>query len=181
MVHDTHSDDLRARTTTDARRKEYRMRSIAIIAVACALLLGCQSKKDGEAETAQKADAQRVEPDYVRVQHILIGFSGSVPGKTIERSQEEARKLAEDVLARAKKGEDFDALVREYTADSPPGLYWMANNGMSQKPGVQMFMRSRMVKGFGDVGFSLDVGEIGMAEYDANDSPFGWHIIKRVE
>jgi hypothetical protein len=31
------------------------------------------------------------------------------------------------------------------------------------------------------VGFSLKVGEIGMAEFDHANSRFGWHIIKRLE
>ena len=37
-----------------------------------------------------------------------------------------------------------------------------------------------MVKGFGDVSFSLKVGEIKMADYDVKASPYGFHIIKRV-
>ena len=40
--------------------------------------------------------------------------------------------------------------------------------------------RSAMVSAFGDVGFDLAVGEIGLATFDADDSPFGWHIIKRL-
>jgi hypothetical protein len=36
------------------------------------------------------------------------------------------------------------------------------------------------VPAFGDVGFSLDVDGIGVAEYDEASSPFGWHIIKRL-
>jgi parvulin-like peptidyl-prolyl isomerase len=38
-----------------------------------------------------------------------------------------------------------------------------------------------MVPAFGNVGFSLAPGEIGMAEYDPRTSPYGWHIIKRLE
>ena len=34
---------------------------------------------------------------------------------------------------------------------------------------------------FGDVGFELEVGEIGMADYDPEKSQYGWHIIKRLE
>ena len=41
--------------------------------------------------------------------------------------------------------------------------------------------RGRMVKSFGDVAFSLEVGEVGLAEHDATTSPFGWHVIKRLE
>lgn len=41
--------------------------------------------------------------------------------------------------------------------------------------------RAAMVPGFGDVGFSLGAGEVGLAEFDENKSPFGWHIIKRLD
>ena len=41
--------------------------------------------------------------------------------------------------------------------------------------------RDGVVRAFGDVGFALEVGEIGMSEYDATASPFGWHIIRRLE
>jgi len=40
--------------------------------------------------------------------------------------------------------------------------------------------RSAMVPAFGDVGFALEVGELGMAPYHDEASPFGWHIIKRI-
>ena len=43
------------------------------------------------------------EPEHIQVQHILIGFSGSVPGKRITRTQEEARALAYDLAQRAYK------------------------------------------------------------------------------
>jgi parvulin-like peptidyl-prolyl isomerase len=38
-----------------------------------------------------------------------------------------------------------------------------------------------MVAGFGDTSFSLAVGGMGMCAYDNARSPFGWHIIKRIE
>ena len=41
------------------------------------------------------------------------------------------------------------------------------------------YPRATMVKSFGDIGFGLGVGEIGMAEHHEEDSPFGWHIIMR--
>lgn len=151
-----------------------------ILVIALALLMwGCGSSKE-ETKT-QQAGEQKAEPDYVTVQHILIAFSGSIPGKPVARTREEAEALANDVLKRAMAGEDFDGLVREYTDDSPPGIYKMANNGVSPRPGEQMFQRGGMVKAFGDVGFSLEVGEIGMAPFHATESPFGWHIVKRLE
>jgi parvulin-like peptidyl-prolyl isomerase len=37
-----------------------------------------------------------------------------------------------------------------------------------------------MVPAFGNVGFKLEVGEIGIADYDPLTSKYGYHIIKRV-
>ena len=118
-------------------------------------------------------------PTHIQVQHILIGFAGSVPGKNITRNAEEAKTLAYQVLARAKAGEDFDALVRQYTDDSPPGIYAMS--GLNVPPGPGEYPRDGMVPAFGNVGFAINVGEIGIADYDATASPFGYHIIKRLK
>ncbi|HCS47426.1 MAG TPA: hypothetical protein DIW61_03905 [Candidatus Aminicenantes bacterium] len=125
--------------------------------------------------------ARATEPDRVAVQHILIAFKGSIPKATVIRTREEAQKLAHEVFERAKKGEDFDALVKQYTDDEYPGVYRMANIGITPDPSKQEYSRAGMVKGFGDVSFSLEVGGIGMAEYDPQKSKFGWHIIKRIE
>jgi len=118
-------------------------------------------------------------PAHITVQHILIGFSGSVPGKNITRSMSDAKTLAYELLDRAKKGEDFDALVEKYTDDSPPGIYKMSGRGVPASPGE--YARDSMVPAFGNVGFTLQVGQIGIADYDQTASPFGYHIIKRLQ
>ena len=120
-----------------------------------------------------------VTPAHIEVQHILIGFSGSVPGKGITRSQSEARTLAYEILAKARRGENFDQLVAQYTDDSPPGIYKMSNTGVSAAQGE--FPREQMVPAFGNVGFALSPGNIDVAEYDASTSPYGWHVIKRTK
>jgi parvulin-like peptidyl-prolyl isomerase len=38
-----------------------------------------------------------------------------------------------------------------------------------------------MVPGFGDVAFELKVGEVGLCPFDGVRSPFGFHVIKRLE
>ncbi len=126
------------------------------------------------------------QPDAITVQHLLIGFKGSVPGKNITRSKEQAAKLANSLLQKAKSGADFDALVKEYTNDSHPGVYNMVNYGLGGKmtapnPADFVFPRAQMVAAFGDVGFPLEVGEYGLAEYDPDKSQYGWHIIKRIK
>lgn len=40
--------------------------------------------------------------------------------------------------------------------------------------------RAAMVPAFGDIGFGLEVGEVGVATFDEKSSPFGWHVIKRL-
>ena len=125
------------------------------------------------------------EPDQIAVQHILIGFEGSVPGKEITRTREEAETLAKRLLKEAREGKDFDEMVRTHTDDSHPGIYQMANfhsqpDMTATEPAEMVFPRAGMVAAFGDTGFPLDVGEIGLANYDPVTSKYGWHIIKRI-
>jgi len=132
------------------------------------------------AKPAESPETQAKEPDRVVVQHILVSFSGKLPGKTISRTQDEARALAGQILERARKGEDFDALVKQYTDDQAPGVYKMFNRGRTAADHDE-YARQGMVPCFGDMSFHLGPGEIGMCEYDRQRSPFGWHIIKRIK
>jgi hypothetical protein len=166
----------------------------AAVAVLFLPLIACKSSPSTPAPAAPSTEAAAVPaaatpvpaatpapaaPEHIKLQHILISFAGKVPGKNITRTQEEARTLAAQVFDRAKKGEDFDSLVKTYTDDRAPGIYALANSGVT--PSADEFSRDRMVPAFGEAGFSLAPGEIGMAEYDPARSPFGWHIIKRLE
>jgi hypothetical protein len=142
------------------------------------VLAGCGAKEQTVAETP--GTPEKPEPERVTIQHILVAFKGTVPGKDITRSREEAQALAGDLFERAKKGEDFDALVKEYTDDAYPGIYAVVNRGGEANPEMQIFARENMVPSFGDVAFSLEAGEIGLASYDPDKSKYGWHIIKRL-
>jgi hypothetical protein len=123
--------------------------------------------------------AKKDEPARVVVQHLLIGFKKSVPGKDVQRSRKEAEVLAGELLERARGGEDFEALVREHTDDSFPGIYVLVNAGSPRTSGS--FRRADMAARFGDVAFGLAVGEVGLAAHHAALSPYGWHVIKRLE
>jgi parvulin-like peptidyl-prolyl cis-trans isomerase-like protein len=170
-----------------------------MLILGASLLLGCG--KTSKTETASEPEKGTVEtmppsqnptpqsasgttapattPEHVTVQHILIGFVGSVQGKPITRSKEEAKTLAYQILDRARRGEDFDALVKQYTDDSPPGIYAMSGSGIA--PGPDESSRGKMVPAFGNVGFAISPGDIGIADYDPTTSPYGWHIIKRLK
>lgn len=121
------------------------------------------------------------EPDRVSVQHILLAFKGSIPEEKVKRTPDEAQALAEQILERVKKGENFDALVKQYTDDEYPGIYKMTNFGVEPDKTKKEYSRSGMVKSFGDVSFGLSVNGVGLAVYDPRTSKYGWHIIKRLE
>ena len=160
------------------------MRNLGILGICLVLTscLGCKSLQTGVYRENLTAD--NGEPAYITVQHCLIGFAGT--GTDASRTIEEAEALANDLFEKAKQGDDFDGIVSQYTDDSPPGIYRMANNGfdgdMSNRiPSRNVFRRDEMVPAFGDTGFPLEVGEYGMAAFDPQKSPFGWHIVKRIK
>jgi peptidyl-prolyl cis-trans isomerase B (cyclophilin B) len=57
------------------------------------------------------------EPRTVVIQHLLISFQGA-PQSRATRSREEALQLADELLERARAGEDFDQLIRAHS-DAP--------------------------------------------------------------
>jgi peptidyl-prolyl cis-trans isomerase D len=127
---------------------------------------------------AVAGDNTPAEPAHVVVQHVLISFDGaSIPAVT--RTRDEAERLAQRVLEEARAGRDFAELVRYYTDDrGGDGTYALANWGVPTAAGE--VDRQKMVRGFGNLAFTLPVAEIGIVEYDPNSSPFGWHVMKRV-
>lgn len=130
----------------------------------------------GDAVTALREEirALQARPEHdaerVRVQHLLVSFQGPPGLLQVTRSREEAERLTAELVQRIRKGEDFDKLIEQYTDDSAPGIYPMTRQS-----------RRDMVAAFGDVGWRLEVGEVGVAGYDPKTSRFGWHIIKRLE
>jgi len=163
-----------------------KLRILIGILLAVGLLAGCgeaaptaTAVPPTPAPAAPAANGGAAGPEHITVQHILIGFQGSVGDKPITRTKEQAKTLAYQLLDKAKGGADFDQLVRDNTDDSPPGIYSMSNLGVP--PAAGEYPREGMVPAFGNIGFTLQVGQIGIADYDPQTSPFGWHIIKRLK
>lgn len=160
------------------------MKHFATTALLLVLGLGCGG--GAEPKTPPKIDVKpdapvpvvKAEPEHIQVAHILISFAGTKTAA--KRSKADAEKLANDVLARVKKGEDFDKLMKDLSDDPGAGVYMLCNNGV-KKNNPDEYPRSGMVPAFGDVGFKLDVGGVGMSTFDAEKSPYGWHIIKRLK
>ncbi|MFT5290095.1 MAG: peptidyl-prolyl cis-trans isomerase B (cyclophilin B) [Planctomycetota bacterium] len=86
---------------------------------------------------------------------------------------------------------DFRAAVEELQAKVRAGSLSQADfqtqgqalqTEAQEKAGEGGFMpRAGLVPSFGETAFGLDVEEIGMASFDEAKSPFGFHIIKRLE
>ena len=130
-----------------------------------------------ELQTRPEKDEQRIE-----VAHILISYAGA-PRTQATLSMEEAEQLAAEIYQRAKQPDaDFRALMKEHSEDPGPGVYAMFMDPAARQQGD--FPRrgpGGMVPAFGDVGWRLSVGEIGVAGQHPQNSPFGWHIIQRVK
>jgi peptidyl-prolyl cis-trans isomerase D len=105
----------------------------------------------------QENEQQYSTPEQVTVSHILL--------KTEGKDDAAVKKQIEDILAKARAGEDFAQLANKYSEDE----------GSNKKGGVyDYFGRGTMVKEFEDVAFSLQPGQIS----DPVKTQYGYHIIK---
>jgi len=70
---------------------------------------------DGEIEEYYKKHQDEFQvPEKVKVSHILIAVAPDAP----EKEKKEKKKQAEAILAKAKAGEDFAALAKQYSEDT---------------------------------------------------------------
>ena len=98
--------------------------------------------------------------DSVRARHVIVRTS---PEDT-EEDRSAKRQLIDDIHARARKGQSFAALARQYS------------QGPSAPSGGDLgyFARGDMVQEFSDAAFGMKSGEIsGVVE-----TSFGFHVIK---
>jgi len=102
-------------------------------------------------------------PEQVRVSHILISVD-----QTADQAQKAAaRKKIEDIQKKLNKGEDFEALAREFS-QCPSG---------SRGGDLGYLGRRQLVKPIEEVAFALPPGQVS----DIVESPFGYHLIKVIE
>lgn len=102
--------------------------------------------------------------DTVTASHILIKTQDDKGKELSDEKKKEAKKKAEEALAKVQGGEDFAKVAKEYSQDSSA-----ANGG-----DLGTFGRGQMVKEFEDAAFSMKDGEIsGIVE-----TQYGYHIIK---
>jgi len=113
---------------------------------------------------------QSSDQERIAASHLLVQYKGSMRAAPIvTRTKEEAKKRAEEALAKAKKGVPFDKLVAEYSDE--PGA--AARGGKLGK-----FPRQAMVPAFANAAFALKPGEISP---NVVETQFGYHVIQRTE
>jgi hypothetical protein len=120
----------------------------------------------GAPRTAEEDPAH---PTHITARHILIQYMGAKQASSsIVRTKEQAYVVAQEVLRRAKAGDDFARLALEYSDEPGAG---------SRGGSLGRFGRGQMVHEFEDAAFALPVGKLsGIVE-----TPFGFHIIERTE
>lgn len=103
-------------------------------------------------------------PEMVRARHILV----AVKPNATEDEKKAAKKKADELLEKAKKGEDFATLASEHSDDP----------GSKAKGGdLGFFTTGSMVGKFEQAAYALKPGEIS----EVVETEFGYHIIKQEE
>lgn len=121
--------------------------------------------KDGGFYKLSKITDVKQIPDSVKASHILIPYVGSGSADaSVTQTEEEAKKVADSLLAVVKKDKSkFAELAEQLSADQVSG----------QKGGdLGWFVYRTMIPEFRDYSFENQVGDMGVVK-----SQFGFHVI----
>jgi parvulin-like peptidyl-prolyl isomerase len=107
-------------------------------------------------------------PEMVKAAHVLLATMDLATRTDLSDEQKAAKKkIAEDVLKRARAGEDFAKLAKDYSEDT----------GSKENGGEYTFPRGQMAPEFEAAAFSMTTNQIS----DIVTTQFGYHIIKTYE
>ena len=131
------------------------------------------SGEDEEITATTTEMGEVLKSDYYRAKHILIAEPAEDEDAEADTESEvvteedgkTGEELANLVLEKAKKGEDFDAMIEKYNTDP----------GMAQNPDGYVFTDGYMVQEFEDCVKGLKPGEFGIAKTN-----YGYHVIQRL-
>ncbi len=104
--------------------------------------------------------------EYWKAKHILIKTVDDANNPLPEDQQKAAQEKAQGLLARAKSGEDFDALMAEFSEDP----------GSQSQPDGYIFTKGQMVQEFEEATKNLQPNAIS----ELVKTSYGYHIIKRL-
>lgn len=97
--------------------------------------------------------------DHAVIRHILIKCDKNETDDVVA----EKKKLAEDILEKVNKGEDFAALAKQYSEDT----------GSVDNGGMYDIRHGQMVPEFEDWAFSHKAGDTGIVQ-----TTYGFHVMK---
>jgi peptidyl-prolyl cis-trans isomerase C len=123
---------------------------------------GAAPVTDAELERFYRDNERRLTyPEEVRVRHILLTWKPLGTGDDRAAIREQMRPI----LERARNGEDFAALARDFSNDA-------ATRGQGGDTGF--FHRGEMTPAFEEAAFGLAPGQVS----DPVETPFGVHILR---
>lgn len=137
--------------------------------------------------------ASTAEEKYACVKHVLISNTpqedttgetadATAEGASAEPAEEvdteqyaaDAKAKAEEVLAKAVNGDNFEDLIAEYGED--PGMESSPNGYIIDETGATLDGTGSMIEEFTQGTFAVQPGEVNP---NLIESSYGWHIIKR--
>lgn len=124
-----------------------------------------KNTKVDESTLKKEYEKNKESYDTVTASHILISTKDDSGNELSDKEKAAAKQKAEEVLQKAKSGEDFAELAKEYSDDS-------ANASSGGNLGD--FTAGEMVEEFSNAAFALDKNEIS----DIVETQYGYHIIK---
>jgi hypothetical protein len=115
------------------------------------------------------ASASAEKPSEVlSVAHILISYKGAAKApKSLTRTKDEAKAFAKELVAKAKKAPDFEALVLQYSDDTSK-----ADN----KGRIPRLEKQPAFSDFYEKSAAVRPGQVA----DVAETWFGFHVIKRL-
>lgn len=133
----------------------------------------------GDAEPTDDELKAYFKENFYRAKHILVEDAAEAteapadgeatdateaPAET-PKSDKQGEELANELLAKAEAGEDFDALIKDFSTDP----------GSESNPDGYVFKDGDMVQEFTDCVKGLEAGKFGIAKSD-----YGYHVIQRL-
>lgn len=112
----------------------------------------------------RKTEEKEIKTEEERgAKHILLSYEKAERSSS-ERTKEEAKKIADEVLKKLNTGTAFDELAKQYSDDT---------SNKDKGGDLGFFKKGAMDKAFEDAAFSLEKGKTS----EVIESAFGYHII----
>ena len=155
------------------------LRTIAVVLLVAAGLAACDKAPSTPAASGNPAPPAapfdpRTDPVEITVAHVLYAYKGASRSR-IERTKDQARKLAQDAIKDLEGGRPFEEILA-FTDD-------LQTNGMPNPPGgppgtYSLSRSSGFATEFVEAGYATPVGKVAPKPVE---TVFGFHVMKRIK